>query len=123
MFVTALLQFLGCLQLAPNDRYAATLVGGWLRTMLEPGETVGGDMTRVIWFAGCRPLPPRHFTVEELVARSREPSVRFVVLAGRREGRDAVAAALDPMFTPTGMPLRETRAAGIRGMLVLERRL
>ncbi|MCC6782263.1 MAG: hypothetical protein IT457_05440 [Planctomycetes bacterium] len=117
-----LTSLLGCLNFTDDDRYGERVVGEWLATMLRPGETVAGDMTRVIWFAGLRPLSPRHFSTEELREATRAAGVRFVVLGGRRAGNAELAASLAPGFTPTGMPLRETRAAERRGLLVLERR-
>lgn len=122
LFVGGLLAVLGCLKLEPPDRYDEAVVGEWLAGMLAPGETVAGDMTRIIWYAGSRPLPPRHFGVDELVERAREPGVRFVALARRRAGREQVAELLASEFSETGLPERERRAVERRGILLLERR-
>ncbi len=120
--VVVLTSIFGCLRIEPHDRHGERVVGEWLRSMLKDGESVAGDMTRVIWFSGGRPLSPRHFSPEELADAARRPGVRFVVFAGRRAGRRELAESLAPDFTPTGMPSRESRAAEQRGMIVLERR-
>lgn len=122
LLLVLLTSLLSSLKLEPTDRIGERQVGVYLRTHLRPGERVEGDMTRVIWFAGSRPLPPRHFTVEELVARAREPGVRFVVLGSRRENALPVREALADEFGSFAMPEVERRAAEQRGILVLERR-
>lgn len=120
--VVVLTSIFGCLRIEPHDRQSERVLGEWLRSMLKDGESVAGDMTRVIWFSGGRPLSPRHFSPDELIEAARRPGVRFVVLGARRPGRIAIAESLAPEFTPTGMPSRERREAERRGMIVLERR-
>ncbi|MDA0934948.1 MAG: hypothetical protein O3C51_15975, partial [Planctomycetota bacterium] len=71
--------------------------------------------------AGSRPLPPRHFSVDELVERAQDPTVRFVVLGAHRDGTKEVEQALVPGFTRYVLPEVEQRAAYLRGILVLER--
>jgi hypothetical protein len=121
LFVAGLTGLFASLKIGETDRIGERQVGEYLGARLEPDETVAGDMTRVLWFAGSRPIPPRHFSVEELVERAQEPTVRFVVLGARREGTQQVEQALAPDFTRYVLPEIEQRAAFLRGILVLER--
>ena len=68
--------------LVQADRYGERLVATWVGEKLEPGETLVTDLTRVMYFAGRRPLTPRPFSVDEVVEKIRSPNVRFVVLDG-----------------------------------------
>ncbi len=120
-FVAGLTGLFASLKIGETDRIGERQVGEYLGARLEPDETVAGDMTRVLWFAGSRPIPPRHFSVEELVDRAQEPTVRFVVLGARRDGTQQVEQALAPDFTRYVLPEIEQRAAFLRGILVLER--
>jgi len=74
------------------DRIAERRVAEYLRAQLRDGEVLRGDMTRVLYFAGQRPLEPRHFTAEELIETGR--SARFVVLRSRRETTPLVRQGL-----------------------------
>ncbi len=121
LFVAGLTGLFASLKIGETDRIGERQVGEYLGARLEPDETVAGDMTRVLWFAGSRPIPPRHFSVEELVDRAQEPTVRFVVLGARRDGTQQVEQALAPDFTRYVLPEIEQRAAFLRGILVLER--
>lgn len=122
LFVIALTGLLSSLRLEPTDRIGERQIGDYLAARVGEGERVAGDMTRVIWFAGSRPLPPRHFTAEELIARARAADVRFVVLGTRRDTTEPVRTALEPDFRRHILPEQERRAAEHRGILVLERR-
>ncbi len=121
LFVAGLTGLFASLKIGETDRIGERQVGEYVGARLEADETVAGDMTRVLWFAGARPLPPRHFSVDELVERAQEPSVRFVVLGAGREGTTQVEQALAPAFTRYVLPEVEQRAAYLRGILVLER--
>lgn len=121
LFVAGLTGLFASLKIGETDRIGERQVGEYLGARLEDGETVAGDMTRIVWFAGSRPLPPRPFSVDELVERAQDPTVRFVVLGSRREGTAAVEQALAPGFTRYVLPEIEQRAAYLRGILVLER--
>ncbi|MCA8941124.1 MAG: hypothetical protein KDB80_01075, partial [Planctomycetes bacterium] len=86
VFILAMLaNILLSLRIQEPNRIAERRVGEYLGEQLAPGDLVAGDMTRVLWFAGRRPLPPKHFTADELIERARLPRVRFVVLGARRE--------------------------------------
>ena len=111
-----------CFRTMEPNRAAERAVGEHLAAQLRGGETVTGDLTRVIYYAGQRPLAPRHFTVEELIAGGLRPEVRFVVLAARREGRPAVIEALAGSFERHGLPQELASAAEDRGIAVLARR-
>jgi hypothetical protein len=104
------------LRVQDRDREDERTVGSHLRAVLRPGEAVVGDMTRVLYFAGERPLPPRHFTVEELVAMASPLRVRFVVLGARRDTTPLVAEGLGAAWAPVDVP-----GSGER-IWVLERR-
>lgn len=106
------------------DRIAERLVGEHLAGRLAPGETVSGDMTRVLWFAGQRALPARHFDAAALVAMAASPGVRFVVLSERsqRDVHDEVVAALGATFTRYDLPAGLRDQADRRGITVLVRR-
>jgi len=108
--------------LTADDRIAEREVGEWLAAQLEPGERVAGDMTRLLWFAGQRPLPPRHFDADEHVAMAREPGVRFAVFSSRRE--ETWPAVRDGLggWTEVPVPERMRAAARSRGLVVLRRR-
>ena len=99
------------------NRLAERRVAEHLREMLRPGEVIAGDMTRVLYFAGQRPLEPRHYSAEELSQSGR--GARFVVLRAGRETTPAVRREL-----VSHAPLELTGELGDlarqRGILVLE---
>lgn len=121
LFLAGLTGLFASLKIGETDRIGERQVGEYLGARLEDGQTVAGDMTRVIWFAGQPPLPPRPFSPDELVERARAPDVRFVVLGSRRPGTPEVESALAPTFTRYVLPEIEQRAAHLRGIVVLER--
>lgn len=107
-----------------ENRIAERLVGRHLREHLAPGETVAGDLTRLLYFAGMRPLPARHFDAASLAAMARAPSVRFVALSSRsqRGVHDEVVAELADSFGRYELPRSLGDAAEDRGITVLVRR-
>jgi hypothetical protein len=96
----------------PGDRIAEKLVGEHLAARIGPGETVSGDMTRVLWYAGQRPLPPRHFDAAWLIEQARRPGVSFVVLSTRSD-RGTCAAVVDGL----GAEFARYELAGALGAL------
>ena len=108
------------------DRVAERDVAHALKARLGPGEVIVSDLTRVLYFAGQRPLPPRHFAPDELLALARAPGVRFVVLGARREGFAAVRAGLVDVearaFVPEALPPSLAALAAARGLEVFSRR-
>lgn len=122
MCASVVVMLLGCLRVDHGYRHGEVVIGTWVGSMLRDGETVSGDLTRVLWFAGQRPLAPRHFRAEELIEMASAPNVRFVVLGERRATTTAVLEGLADRFERTGMPERERRAAELRGIVVLERK-
>lgn len=110
------------LRVTAADRLAERDVGAFLGEQLAPSQTLTGDMTRVLYFAGRRPLPPRHFTADEIVAAASAPDVRFVVLGANRPHAAEVEQRLRDAFEVYELPpaLRELAAA--RGIVVLARR-
>jgi len=105
-----------------DDRIAERYVGEYLAADLLPGEVVAGDLTRVLYFAGSRPLPARHFDADRLIAMASAPQVRFVVLSSRskRAVHDAVIVGL-PQFMRYQLPRRLEELAEERGLTVLVR--
>ena len=100
------------------NRLAERRVAEHLRELSNPGDVIAGDMTRVLYFAGQRPLEPRHYTAEELVANGR--SARFVVLRTGRETTPEVRRGL-MSHGPLELTGELSDLARERGILVLER--
>lgn len=106
------------------DRRAERQLGEFLRTQLRGGDTIAGDLTRVSWFAGLPPLPPRHHDDEQLAAMVSADAVRFVVLGERDPSRRGprLQAVLTASFV--SLPLADELAAACarRGIIVFVRR-
>jgi hypothetical protein len=105
-----------------GNRIAERRVGEYLAGHLGPGETVAGDLTRVLWYAGRRPLPPRHFDAAWFVERARDDAVRFVVVGDRRETAKAIEQGIADRFVPCALPPALRAAAERRGLAVFGRR-
>lgn len=108
------------LRTTDTNRLAERDVGQLLATRLRLGDEVVTDLTRVRYFAGLRPLPPRHATRDELLAACRDPRARFLVLGTNRQHTAAVRAA-HPEFQPLALPADLAKSAGARGLVVLQR--
>ncbi len=104
------------------DRLAERRIGEFLGARLAAGETVTGDLTRIVWFAGRAPLPPRRFDPDRLVAMAQAPDVRFVALGSRRPGHDELVARLADSYAPLALPDDLAALAAARGVTVLARR-
>jgi hypothetical protein len=122
LFVLLLSSILLSFRVTAADRYGERIVAEYLRSELESGETIAGDMTRSLFFAGQRPLPPRHLSPEEIRERASMPSVRFVVLLESKATNQDVREALSDRFQMAELPYEENQYAERRGMIVLERR-
>lgn len=109
------------LRVTDPNRIAERDLGRHLQNVMSEEDFVTGDMTRVLYFAGQRPLPPRHFTVQELVdlAAGSRPA-RFVVLATEKPTALAVEKRLGG-FVRADLPQRIAKECADRGILVLER--
>ncbi len=108
------------LRVTDQNRQAEMEVGRYLQQQLRQGETVGGDMSRVLYYAGQRPPAPKRYTAQELIQQGRQS--RFLVLldnAARREKTAQVRAAL-PRYRPLELPLAFRALAKERRILVLE---
>ena len=90
-------------------------VGEYLGAQLRPGERIVGNMTRVLYYAGLRPLPPRHFHREEVERLAR--GARFVVVHSGR-----IPAITAPGMVALRLPPELAAPAAARGILVFERR-
>lgn len=101
------------------NRVAELEVATYLGQQLKPGQRLAGDMTRVHYFAGQRPLAPRHFSATELISASQ--GAEFVVLRERRPTTPAVVTGLSD-HQPCVLPQPLQVLASKRGMLVLQRR-
>ncbi len=102
------------------DRVAERRVGAWLATQCAPGERITGDMTRVLYFAGERPLPPKPFTAEQLADRAHAVRARFVVLGARRPTTPEARRLLGD-YRPLRLPPELAELAHRRGILTLHR--
>jgi hypothetical protein len=110
------------LRVTDPNRIAEREVGQHLSNVMSDGDVVTGDMTRVLYFAGQRPLPPKHFTVEQLTAMAATPTpARFVVLATGKPTAMPVEQRLTD-FTRAALPAKIAKLAADRGILVLERK-
>ncbi len=107
------------------DRIAERIVGEHLAERTAPDERIYGDLTRVLYFAGQRPLPARRIDVEDIVgAANDDPAVRFVVLSARsgRGNLQAVQERLAPSFVAYPYPIGVGEQASVRGIVTLVRR-
>lgn len=104
--------------LIDESRLAERDLGRWLAAQTEPGQRIAGDMTRVLYFAGQRPLPPMHFDAAELIERARAPGVAWAVFSAARPTWGEVRAGL-PEWGPAALPARLREAVDARRMVVL----
>ena len=104
------------------NRIAERQVGAHIAAHTSADDLVVTDMTRVLYYAGRRPNPPRLFGAEELIRESGEPKVRFVVLGSRRPAAPVVESALADEFCRAILPAPIEAAAADRGIVVLVRR-
>lgn len=121
VLVSLLIGLLSSLSLQERDRIGEKVVGEYLGSELQPGEDLVTDLTRIRWFAGLRPNPPRVLSQEELVEAARAPATRFLVLSGRRDSADVIIAELGGLFRSHAMAEDQRNAAQRRGLRVLER--
>ncbi len=106
------------------DRIAEREVGEFLAGRLRPGERVTGDLPRVVWFAGMRPPPPRHFDTAQLFAMAAAEDVRYFVFSERsqRSSSQTIEAELAGLFGRFPLPDALASRARERGIVVLARR-
>ncbi|MBL8751485.1 MAG: hypothetical protein JNK78_20190 [Planctomycetes bacterium] len=104
------------------DRVAERQVGEYFGQELRPGERIVTDLTRILWFAGQRPLWPRHFRVEELVALAAAPDSRFVALREKHESFPEIAKGIESGWVRAQLPERLDRSVRERGIAVFQRR-
>jgi hypothetical protein len=102
------------------SRLAERDVGRWLATQLRADEEFVTDLTRVRYFAGRRPLPPRHASADELTAACTDPRVRFLILGSNREHAATVRSRC-PEFSLAELPAELPAACAGRGIAVLRR--
>jgi hypothetical protein len=120
--IIILLSLVLSLRVTNPNRAAERDLGRHLAAVLHEPDRVTGDMTRVLYFAGQRPLPPRHFTTGELVEMARKPrAARFVVLSTERPTALEVEQRLSPTFARAKLPSTLVGKCADRGILVLER--
>lgn len=107
-----------------GDRRAERQLGEFLRTQLADGASIAGDLTRVRWFAGLPPLPPRRFDDGQLATMAQAEGVRFVVLGERDPSRRGprLQAVLDAGFSPLALADDLAAACALRGIAVFVRR-
>lgn len=102
------------------SRLAERDVGQYLATQLRADEEFVTDLTRVRYFAGRRPLPPRHATAAELAAACADPRVRFLILGSNREHAATVRSRC-PEFRLAELPAGLATRSAARGIAVLQR--
>jgi len=121
--IIVLLGLVLSLRVTDPNRVAERDLGQHLENVMseDPADdVVTGDMTRVLYFAGQRPLPPRHFTADQLVNMATSPRrARFVVLATEKPTALLVEQRLTG-FTRAQLPSRLAQQCVDRGILVLE---
>lgn len=104
------------------DRVAERQVGEYLGRELQPGERIVTDLTRILWFAGQRPLWPRHFRVEELVALAAAPDSRFVALREKHETFPEIEKGIASDWVRAQLPESLERSVRERGIALFVRR-
>ncbi len=93
--VAAIAGVVSALRVTDVDRLAERDVGRWLASVTAPSDGIVTDLTRVLWYAGRRPLPPRHLNPEELANAAAASTTRFVVLGARRPQTETLRAQLE----------------------------
>ena len=111
------------------DRIAERRLGEFLAGRLQPGEQVSGELTRVVWFAGQRPVlgdgkVAMVVDVEQLAALATPASVRYFVVSirSKRASSRQIAERLVADFAPLELPVGLAELCDRRGILVLQRR-
>jgi hypothetical protein len=106
------------------DRAVERDLGLWLRPRVAGGQPLVSDLPRVVWFAGQRPLPPRHHTAAQMQALVAAAQPAFVVV--RTRSARAAFAEYEPWLraghAPVALPTELAAAAASRGIAVFARR-
>lgn len=104
------------------DRVAERRVGEYLGAQLRGEERIVTDLTRILWFADRRPLWPRHFRVDELLALAAEPVTRFVALRDKHETFPELDRGLAVGWRRADLPADLDASVRQRGIAVFVRR-
>jgi len=104
------------------DRIAERRLGEYLGPQLHGEERIVTDLTRILWFADQRPLWPRHFRVDELLALAAEPTTRFVALREKHATFAALDRGLSGGWQRATLPTDLDHAVRQRGIAVFVRR-
>jgi hypothetical protein len=127
VFFVVLTGLLGGLRytVSHEHRYAERRVAAWVAEDLRPDQLLVTDLTRLRYFAGRRPLEPRPYGPEELLALSRDPNARYLVLgvgkAGLSDPDPATRAVLEGLgedWQKVGLPEDIAKFASTRGLVV-----
>ncbi|MFO1030120.1 MAG: hypothetical protein U1F60_03490 [Planctomycetota bacterium] len=106
------------------DRAVERELGAWLRPQLAATDRLVSDLPRVVYFAGEPPLPPRHFTLAQMLGQIAGADVAWVVVRDRSER--VPFAELEPQlavrFQRVVLPEGLAKAAASRGVAVFRRR-
>lgn len=106
------------------DRAVERDLGVWLRPQLAVADRLVSDLPRVVYFAGAPPLPPRHFTLPQMLDQVAGADVAWVVVRDRSER--VPFAELEPQLTKrferAVLPAGLAEAAAARGVAVYRRR-
>lgn len=107
-----------------TNRMAERLVGEHLGQQMAPDRTMVSNLTRVLWFAGQRPLPPRHFNPEWFDKKTTDEAVQFLVLSINSKRNDFKMIEHDTAghFARYSLPSNISEAAEKAGIAVFARR-
>lgn len=107
-----------------RDRAVERDIGVWLRPQLAAADRLVSDLPRVVFFAGQPPLPPRHFTLEQMLGQIAGADVAWVVVRDRSERVPfaELAPELGKRFDRVVLPDELAKAAASRGVAVFRRR-
>lgn len=106
------------------DRAVERDLGVWLRPQLAADDRLVSDLPRVVYFAGEPPLPPRHFTLSQMLDQIAGTDVAWVVVRDRSERVPFAEFAphLAARFERVALPAGLAEAAAVRGVAVFRRR-
>ena len=99
-------------------------LGSFLGARLEDGRAIHSNLPRVVWFAGRRPPPPRHFETRQHATMAAADEVQFVVFSesGRRLRDQRIEPLLAPRYARLALPEPLAEACRARGIAVFVRR-
>jgi hypothetical protein len=106
------------------DRTTERELGSFLGARLDAGHTIHSNLPRVVWFAGRRPPPPRHFETTQHATMAAADDVEFVVFSesGQRLKDQRIEPLLTPRYARCALPESLAEACRTRSIAVFARR-